>query len=922
VRLGAYEIEGELGRGGMGVVLRARSQSGEPVAVKLLTARGRVAPERFAREVRLLASLGTVEGFVPLLDSGQSPNGPFLVMPLLTGGTLRARIERGLRVEDAVAICARVARALGRAHAQGIVHRDLKPENVLFTAEDRPLVADLGLAKHFGDSTTSGASVSLSRTGEMHGTVGYMAPEQMNDAKSVGPPADVFALGAILFECLSGQPAFAGETGLEVMGKILSGERRALASTEAPRAVAAVVKRALALSPEDRFPDAETLARALEEAAVARPASRRAPVVLAALALFVVAIVVTVLLVANRATPQPPPTSPAPPPAATPPPVPAVPRAKLRETAVLGADVGCHDDIVWGVGVTDRGEPISVGSDGRLRTWDPATGAERSRLGPVGEPLQGVALGAGGAFAVTVGKDGTVHRFDLVSRAAPKVLRALGDSAHAIAISPDGTLVAAGSDHGTLTVIELETGASRSQAVAQSIASVAFLPDGDVLVAGTPGIRQCHLEGGAPATAQTILAAPQRRIVVSPDGHLAASAGADDSIRVFDFVRHKQVMTLRPHSAQLTAIAFSRDGRWLATGASDGRVALLRPTSEEIVTLAQVHGAAVHDLAFTESGRLVSGSFDRSVRLHDVTDGALRPVWPVPRSSGPVFALARAPNGQILAGAQDSSIRVWDGARSAPRFLIGHHWAIRALATSADGRLIGSSAHDRSSRLWRAADGAPLHELVGVHGNNVLCAALTPDGRRFLSGGDDGKIVVWDTADGRELLRYAHGPPSWCVGLQVRPDGRRFLSSDSSGLVQEWDLESGQELGRLQANAKDGRLPIALDKRGTRLVTGSDDKTARVWDVERTLSSTTRSLARFEVGAEIEKVAFVGGPDRVLCADAGGTVSLWDADTSRRLDEVKLGSPLWSLDVAPDGRTAWVGDQVGFVHELAIEDRR
>src|SRR5581483_6434936 len=136
MQLGPYEILGELGRGGMGAVYKARTADGRILALKLMLKPGsHAAAQRFDRERRLLEGLGEAEGFVPLLDAGLSPRGPYIVMPFLPGGTLRDVIRRGpLAIEAAAALGEQLAHALGQAHAIGIVHRDLKPENVLFTA--------------------------------------------------------------------------------------------------------------------------------------------------------------------------------------------------------------------------------------------------------------------------------------------------------------------------------------------------------------------------------------------------------------------------------------------------------------------------------------------------------------------------------------------------------------------------------------------------------------------------------------------------------------------------------------------------------------------------------------------------------------------------------------------------------------------
>jgi tetratricopeptide (TPR) repeat protein len=283
MELGGYSIEGELGRGGTGIVFRARARDGRLVAVKLLVDADAETRERFEREKRLLASLGEAQGFVPFLDAGSSPRGPFTVMPLIPGGTLRDRLRHGpLPHADVLALGRALASAVGCAHALGIVHRDIKPENVLFTADGRPLLADLGLAKRVHGS--SGSVASISRSGELGGTPGYMSAEQIRDAKHAGPPTDVFALGVTLYECLSGGKPFEGATALEVFMAVEAGRYARLGPRcpGAPAALVRAVERALDSDPERRFQNGSELAKALESISAPAARSLRAPLVAAA----------------------------------------------------------------------------------------------------------------------------------------------------------------------------------------------------------------------------------------------------------------------------------------------------------------------------------------------------------------------------------------------------------------------------------------------------------------------------------------------------------------------------------------------------------------------------------------------------------------------------------------------------------------
>ena len=315
-RLGDYEILSEIGRGGMGAVYRARAADGREVALKVLLQDDPESAAAFEREQRLLSSLTLAEGFVPLLDSGSQGKKRWVVMPLLRGGTLRDRLKRGpLARDEALPLVRKLATALGRAHERGIVHRDMKPENVLFTEKGDPLVADLGLAKHFRrDVLGASASRSLSASGTIVGTAGYMAPEQLEESRDAGPPCDVFALGVVLHECLAGMRPFKGGV-LEYARALQSPPARLPRGT--PRWLERTVARMLAHDAAARFADGHAVARAL----AAPPRRRRAALAFAALLL--VGLVLGVLLAREKPSgtrPSPASPSPQPGPRATPPP--------------------------------------------------------------------------------------------------------------------------------------------------------------------------------------------------------------------------------------------------------------------------------------------------------------------------------------------------------------------------------------------------------------------------------------------------------------------------------------------------------------------------------------------------------------------------------------------------------------------------
>ena len=268
-RLGPYEILGPLGAGGMGEVYRAKdTRLGRDVAVKILPAHLSDNPdvrERFEREARAISSLNH-PNICTLYDIGREGDADYFVMELLEGESLGARLERGpLKLDEVLKIAAQIADGLSAAHKQGLVHRDLKPGNVMLTKSGAK-VLDFGVAKLRDETAVDMATrtTPLTSHGAIVGTVQYMSPEQL-EGKPVDHRADLFAFGGLLYEMLTGQRAFAGQSQASVIAQILTAEPRPVSqlTPTTPASLDRVVTSCLAKDPDERWQSASDLAREL-----------------------------------------------------------------------------------------------------------------------------------------------------------------------------------------------------------------------------------------------------------------------------------------------------------------------------------------------------------------------------------------------------------------------------------------------------------------------------------------------------------------------------------------------------------------------------------------------------------------------------------------------------------------------------------
>ena len=678
-KFGRYRLVEQLGRGGMATVFRARDpEFDRDVAIKVLPEELLQDPEfrsRFQREARAIARLEH-PAIVPVYDIGEEHGQPFLVMRFMPGGTLGQKLAKGpLPIAADLAVVRRVSAALDEAHRRGMVHRDIKPGNILFDSYNEAYLSDFGIVKW------SQASTTLTGTG-MIGTPAYMSPEQSEGRSDVGPPADIYALGVVLFQMLTGRLPFEADTPIGLALKHIREAVPQLTAIDptAPAATQEVIERAMAKRPEARYPTAGHLARALEKAVStsgqaadagataaereerdatsrARPspplplsptlrASRRhvraLPVVVV---LTVVGLAGAALVVALggkgalSASPQPsltPEASAAASPTArilassTPAPLPSAIEVPAGISAENVAEVG----LLWSSKIATRNSRFSV-------AWSPA-GDTIAFSAPA---QAGVALwDANLARQTDILKD-TMGIFDLGS----------------LAWAPDGGRLAA--------LVELgSAGADRWSL------DIWRLPEGEVVlripVLGFGGLPEWSPDGRYLSCGSSMYDAETGDLLwtvpgnlglsaFSPDSSLVALGGTGGDARLYDTATGLAGLTLPAHQIALTGLSWSATDI-LASGAWNGEVFVwpeLSRTAGDHGTPITADTGGIFDLAWSPSGELLlSANLDHKARLWDQDLQLTREF----EHEGVVVSVTWSPDGRRFAtGAQDGLLRVW-----------------------------------------------------------------------------------------------------------------------------------------------------------------------------------------------------------------------------------------------------------------------
>jgi WD40 repeat protein len=386
-------------------------------------------------------------------------------------------------------------------------------------------------------------------------------------------------------------------------------------------------------------------------------------------------------------------------------------------------------------------------------------------------------------------------------------------------------------------------------------------------------------------------------VAFSPDGKTIASGCEDHTIKLWDVASGKEIRTLDHHTGWAYSVVFSPDGKTLASGSWDRTVKLWDVASgEELKTLAG-HSGLVTSVAFSPDGKtLASGSSDKTMKLWDVASG--REVKTLVGHTNWVNSVAFSPDGKILAsGSVDKTVRLWNVASGKEiRTLMGHTDKVNSVAFSPDGETLASGSMDRTVRLWDVASGVELRELAG-HSGWVWSVAFSPSGNTLASGSADNAIKLWAVASGKEIATLA-GHAVAVRSVAFSPDGKTLASGSADNTIKLWAAASGKEMGTFESHTS-WISSVALSPDGKTLASGSADKTVRLWD------ATTGKEIRTLVGHtnSVNSVAFSPDGKTIASGSYDNTIKLWDAASGRDVRTLTGHSDsVMSLAFSPDGK--------------------
>jgi WD40 repeat protein len=913
VAIPGHEILGELGRGGMGVVYKARqTHLNRTVAVKVVLAGGHASADELARFQAEAVAVARMQhpNIVQIFETGQQDGLPYFTLEYVDGGSLAHKLDgTPLPPAEAARLVETLARAVHYAHTNGVVHRDLKPGNVLLAKDGTPKITDFGLAKKVEGG-------GLTRSGAIMGTPSYMAPEQAGgQTKRIGTATDVYALGAILYECLTGRPPFKAATDLDTILQVISDDPMppTQLQSQTPRDLETICLKCLAKEPRRRYGSAKDLADDLgrflaAEPIVARPVGhverglkwvKRQPALATMIATTVlitaVSIVVLVVLLAEAMDARDKMGA-------------ALKLAEQREREKdhqLANSNVLLAQAAWDTGNARESQERLAAVSPEWRSWEWYYLNRRYQGGIFAldcktEFVLGVAFSPDGQRLATASWDQKARVWD--AHSGQLLLECTGHTGgvRCVAFSPDGERLATASADQTARVWDARTGAKLLQCRGHrgEVTGVAFSPDG--LRLATAGDDQTARVWDARTGAKLLECRGHtgsvKGVAFSPDGQRLATASDDQTARVWDARTGAKLLECKGHTWHVAGVAFSPDGQRLATASADQTARVWDVRTGEPQLECKGHTGPVGGVAFSPDGRWLCTAGDRTARVWDARTGAT--LLECKGHTDAVVAVEFSRDGLRLAtaGLGDQTARVWDARSAAPLVECkGHTDGVDSLVFSRDGQRLATGSRDKTARVWDARSGAQLAQCDG-HTDAIKAVAFSPDGLRLATGSDDQTARVWDACSGEKLLE-CKGHTDRVVGVAFSADGSRLATTSSRGTVAAWDARTGKKLVEYKSPEEWPINAVAFSPDGLRLATGSDDQTARVWDAY----SGKKLLECKGHTDRVLSVAFSPDGFRLATASSDKTALIWDLRSGKQLSACKGDKIVMAVAFSMDG---------------------